>query len=251
MIVPKNLLFCHKTHPGKVRENNEDQLGVFLPKDEETLAARGVLAIVADGMGGAAAGEVASGLAVSVIQESYFKDLDGDPQESLVRALYKANEEILAHVRKEPNCAGMGTTATALVLCQGLAFEAHVGDSRLYLARRGNFSLLSQDHTMVSRLVEIGMLSPEKARHDTRRHILFQALGSDEIEVFSPPPLQTLPGDKFLLCSDGLHDLVEDQEIESVLLANPTGRICRALIDLALERGGTDNISVVALEKTS
>ena len=230
---------------GCVRELNEDSATYIQPEDPEVLAAKGFLIIVADGMGGHSAGEVASRLAVEVIARAYYQD-SGDPQSALKKAFREANRAIYNTAEKDESKTGMGTTCTALVLQNGTAISAHVGDSRLYLVREGGIYLMTEDHSAVMEMVKAGLITLEQARHHPDKNVILRAMGSHaEVEVTTwQEPFPVRAGDCFLLCSDGLYDLVEDEEIKSVVESAQPQSACERLIALAKERGGHDNISV-------
>jgi protein phosphatase len=236
--------------PGCVRENNEDHVGVFVPLDEEKHEESALL-IVADGMGGHQGGEVASRLAVEVIQQTCSEDAILSFGESLGRAFAAANQVILQRAGECPSLHGMGSTATALLLSGQDAWFAHIGDSRLYRMREDALTQLSEDHSLVSEMVKAGLMTPEQASKHPSRNIITRALGSDveAIPQLTGQPVPVKAGDRFLLCSDGLHDLVSDAELGAALRAGPSlETVCLTLVNLAKERGGKDNISVIVAE---
>jgi PPM family protein phosphatase len=230
---------------GCQRQINEDNGRYITPADPELLSSKGMLFVVADGMGGHSGGEIASRLAVEVITRRYYQE-SADVQESLKKAILEANHAIFDEAFKDRTLFGMGTTCTALVLKEGCAFAAHVGDSRLYLLRNGEIYLLTEDHSAVMQLVKKGLLNLEQARHHPDKNIILRALGSHAtVEVTTwKYPLPARIRDQFLLCSDGLYDLVEDEEMKKILLENQPHTACETLIALAKERGGHDNITV-------
>jgi PPM family protein phosphatase len=234
-----------QTDVGCHRQINEDSGRYTDPRDETLLNTRGRLTIVADGMGGHSAGEVASNMAVDVISRAYYEGND-DAASALKRSFLEANSAIHQTASKDEKLTGMGTTSTALVLRNGSALAAHVGDSRLYLIRDGQIYLMTEDHSAVMEMVKQGMLSLEEARHHPEKNVILRALGSHaEVEVTSwqrPFPLKT--GDRFLLCSDGLYDLVEDNEILETASSEDSHEACGKLISMAKDRGGYDNITV-------
>lgn len=230
---------------GCQREINEDNGRYITPSDPELLAKKGMLFVVADGMGGHSGGEIASRLAVDVITRAYYQETT-DVQTSLKKAILEANSAIYDEAFKNRSLYGMGTTCTAFVLKEGFAFAAHVGDSRLYLLRNNEIYLMTEDHSAVMQMVKRGLLNLEQARHHPDKNIILRALGSHatvEITTWSQP-LPARVGDQFLLCSDGLYDLVEDKEIQNILIENQPHTACGKLIALAKERGGHDNITV-------
>ena len=238
-----------KTDVGCVRELNEDSVRVVRPGSPAELARKGVLVMVCDGMGGHAGGEVASKLAVETIGERYMKS-PLPPTPALRDALLSANSVIFEAAKRDASLHGMGTTGTALVLRGSSALYAHVGDSRLYLVRGEGIYQMSEDHSAVMELVRRGLLSPTEARHHPQKNVVLRAVGTQpKVEVSSwdePFPLKL--GDKWLLCSDGLSDLVEDEELQTALHLHGLDAAGDSLIALARSRGGHDNISVVIAE---
>jgi protein phosphatase len=234
-----------QTDTGCVREINEDCGRFVRPSDERVLKERGVLLVVADGMGGHSAGEVASGMAGELVPRLYF-DAKGEPHAALRGAVEEANRRIHAASLEDESKRGMGTTCTALVLLEGQAFAAHVGDSRLYMLRGGKVYLLTEDHSAVMEMVKLGLITMEQARHHEDKNVILRALGtSPEVEVTMLEPFSVRLGDQYLLCSDGLYDLVPDDEIERELsAAEDIHAAGERLITLAKARGGHDNITV-------
>lgn len=227
------------TDVGSVRPINQDAYAHFHQAERgETLF------VVADGLGGHSAGEVASRLAVESLGEMIGEG-DGEPAARLTRAITTANQNILAVARGDRALDGMGTTLVCLLLTEsGDSYVAHVGDSRLYRFRDGQIDGITEDHSLVVTLVREGVLSPEEAREDPRRNQILRALGvRDEIEI-EMAPIQLMPGDIYLLCSDGLHGLIEDDEIHRLVTAQ-TGpeAIVTSLVDAANRAGGSDNIT--------
>ncbi|MBE8952035.1 MAG: Stp1/IreP family PP2C-type Ser/Thr phosphatase [Quinella sp. 1Q7] len=221
------------THVGKIRRNNEDSLTVIEPQTF----------VVADGMGGAQAGEVASQLLVEVVKIVLAEIPAPWDEKILSRAILAANEKILDTARQNAEYRGMGTTATILSLNGAQGYFAHVGDSRLYLLRSGTLRQLTEDHSYVETLVRRGELSAEAARTHPMKNVLTQAVGAmDDIQVDAGNfPVQG--GDIFLLCTDGLTNMVDDATIAKILQTaeNPAD----VLIDAALAAGGRDNVTVI------
>ncbi|MCC6928077.1 MAG: Stp1/IreP family PP2C-type Ser/Thr phosphatase [Gemmatimonadaceae bacterium] len=236
------------TDPGCIREINEDCVRIIRPTAPDALARQGLLAVVCDGMGGHEAGEIASRLAMETIVLRFDED-DGDPLVSLPRALQAANRAIFDSADRNPKLKGMGTTCTALILRGGHAYSAHVGDSRLYLIRAGEIFLMTEDHSAVMHLVRQGVISREEARHHPDKNVISRALGSHrDVQVTGwPQPFAVLPGDRFLLCSDGLYDLIDDATLLAVARDAHPQVACDRLVTLAREAGGHDNISVAIL----
>ncbi len=208
----------------------------------------GLLVVVADGMGGHKAGEVASQTAVKTIVEVYQRT-KGTPGEALDEAFHVAHKIILKLSTEHQDMAGMGTTCTALAIVGNEAWAAHVGDSRLYLVRGDDIYQLSEDHTVIRDLVRQGLMTREEAEHHEDRNVLLCAMGTkpDLIMMRWPEPMDVRQGDVFLLCSDGLHDLVKDAEMMAVVKGSSSKDACRKLIQMAKERGGYDNITVAVV----
>lgn len=225
---------------GCVRQNNEDRVGVF------ALPGGGALLMVADGMGGHAAGEVAAQMALDAMGDVCAAGLAEPVPDTLETALLDANRRIYRQGEANPAQRGMGTTATVLVLAGEQAWFTHVGDSRLYLLRTRHLQQLSEDHSLVAEMVRGGLLNPAEAVDHPCRNVIVRAMGSDQTlcPQTSPEPLAVQPDDVFLLCSDGLHDQLATHELADLLEAPPI-IACQALVNLARERGGTDNISAV------
>ncbi|MGQ0648412.1 MAG: Stp1/IreP family PP2C-type Ser/Thr phosphatase [Gemmatimonadaceae bacterium] len=236
------------TDPGCVREINEDAIQVVRPQPPDELARHGILAVVCDGMGGHEAGEIASRLAIEAFVRCAAIP-DRDPGALLVRCVEAANLAVFEAAQRERKLAGMGTTCTGLLVRGGAAYCAHVGDSRCYLVRDGEIFLMTEDHSAVMDLVRQGVLSLEEARHHPDKNVISRALGSHRQVAVSawPRPLGLRPGDRFLICSDGLYDLVEDAELRDVVVSREAQDGCDALVRLARERGGFDNISMAIL----
>lgn len=227
---------------GRRRSTNEDS---FLADE-----ARG-LYVVADGMGGHAAGEVASRLAVETVQRvlGQLSPRAGEPRAAIERAVREANRVILERTQQSEDLQGMGTTLVLALVDAAAAWISHVGDSRAYRIRRNTIQLLTRDHSWVNEQVRLGLLSPEEARRHPWRNVVTRALGSrDEVE----PEVwvdSLRPGDRILLCSDGLNSMLgEEQILETVREAGSNlNEACRRLIDLANQGGGEDNVTVLLL----
>ena len=234
------------SEPGQARATNEDHVTYVIPNSHDPRAGKGELALIADGMGGHAAGEVASGIAVDVIAKTYY-ETGGSADEALRTAFREANAAIFAAAGERAELEGMGTTCTAVAIRDGRAWLAHVGDSRCYLLRGGELRQLSEDHSLVNGLVRAGVITSEEAHTRSDRNVILRALGTrPEVEVAvwgEGRPLSD--GDVLLLCSDGLSDYVDDRSITSILLTEPHElEACRALIAAALAAGSDDDISV-------
>jgi len=240
---------CMLSDVGNHREHNEDRVLYVTPGDAAQLERRGMLAIVADGMGGHQAGEVASQMAIDTINQTYYRSEADDPLRALRNAFSAANRAIHEASLAAPDLHGMGTTGTALALQGGQAYFAHVGDSRLYQVRNSELTLLSDDQTLVMELVRAGALSLEQARNHPKKHVILRALGTQPsisvsaARVENPPQ----PGDRFILCSDGLHDVVADDELREAVVSLAPEAACAKLVALARARDSDDNISIGVL----
>ncbi len=233
------------TDVGRKREQNEDCHLVWIPDSVEERDRRGILLVVADGMGGAVAGEIASRLAVETVVNQYCAGT-GDPLDDLKGAVEAANRAVYEKSRSAPTFNGMGTTCTAVVLRGRDAWIAHVGDSRAYLARGREMRQLTRDHTLVAQLVERNQLLPQQARTDARRNVVTRSVGVGEqveVDVLVEGPLE--PGDILLLCSDGLHGLVTDTDLSDTMSDRNLSEACQDLIALANDCGGSDNITAI------
>jgi protein phosphatase len=233
-------IWASGTDTGKVRDHNEDTV---YPQESGSSTDPAIL-IVADGMGGAVAGEVASRLAVQAASQH-------PPDDPIAPAerVKAGNDAVFVATEADRSLAGMGTTMTLLHLYEeGNATLAHVGDSRAYLLRDGELRQITTDHSLVGELVSLGRISPEEAKHHPSRHIITRVLGLGPITV-DTVNLHLTPGERVLLCSDGLTDMVSDAMIEEILKAGegvePTAW---ALIEQANAAGGVDNITVIVVD---
>lgn len=241
-----NIIASIQTDPGCLREANEDNGRHVKPNDPELQRRKGTLTIVADGMGGHASGEVASEMAVEIISNLYYKDEENPAGEALKLAVEEASRLIHEASKIEEKYYGMGTTVATLVLQNNLAFVVHVGDSRLYRLRGESFEQITEDHSQVMEMVKHGIISREEARNHDDKNVILRAMGTQpavEAELTVPFPVEA--GDTFLLCSDGLSDMVDDWEISEVMItATDIHAAGEKLIQLAKKYGGEDNITV-------
>jgi protein phosphatase len=227
-----------RTEVGLVREQNEDS---FL-----SCVKRGLM-VVADGMGGHLAGEIASQLAVRVFDRGIGSN-DGsvNPRDLLKKLAQEANQEIFSYASSNPGCEGMGTTLTAALVYHQRVFLVHVGDSRAYLIRPGKIRRITADHSVVEELLRWGAISEEEALHHPYRNMLTRALGTETTVKLDLIEETFHPGDYLLLCTDGLTNLVTDQEIYAMVEHSLSIQMSLdKMVDLALSRGGQDNITVV------
>lgn len=230
-----------RTHVGLVRENNEDALLMHEPQ----------LFAVADGMGGYAAGEVASRGAIKAFEAAVYELLQEQPadMEAILRAaMLRANEHICKMAQQNKDFSGMGTTLTALFLAEDrTAYVCHMGDSRLYLFRNGVLTQVTHDHSYVAGLVEQGKITDQEAFNHPQRHMLLQAVGMEEAGEAEIIHFALESEDLLLLCSDGLTDMVNHQEMEAILQAAAPEQAADNLLEQALANGGRDNISLILL----
>jgi serine/threonine protein phosphatase PrpC len=237
---------------GCARDNNEDYFCYYEPDADAAFLRTGRLALVADGMGGARAGQVASRLAGDTIRDVYTASVAPNPLDRLIDAFSAAHQTVADQASGNPAWQGMGTTCTAVVIRDGYAYFAHVGDSRLYLIRGSTVLCLTRDHTAVNRLIEQGVITPEEAVDHPQQHVLTAALGAgpDVHADLSQAPIPLEPGDVLLLCTDGLWNLVGDQELSDITATRSLDKACQNLVETAKRRGGPDNITLQLLRYT-
>jgi PPM family protein phosphatase len=234
-----------RTDTGLVRTLNEDSVAWVTPHDDDAATNRGSLALVADGMGGHAAGEVASALAADVVRRLYY-GLDGPIPQVLANAFAAANRAIIEYAQEHPECRGMGTTCTVLAFRDSQAWLAHIGDSRAYLLRDHHLIQLSEDQTLVAKLVSEGTITQQEADHSPMHNVILQALGttSNIKPMIGAKGLPLQSGDVLILCSDGVSNMVPDDKIAEVASRLPPQEACDTLIEAALAAGGHDNASL-------
>lgn len=224
------------THTGLIRAQNED-----------TIRITERVYILADGMGGHLAGEIASRMTADEIEKRLA--VCNEPSTEILReAIAQTNAIVYEKQLTEPDMRGMGTTLTMLWEGEEYVYIGHVGDSRAYLLRDGVMRQMTEDHSLVGELMRAGAITPEKARTHPQRNVITQAVGSDisvHPDVFR---IMKMPGDKWLLCSDGLTDMVEDAWIAQVIAQQDSASAAQMLLDEALKNGGKDNVSLILLE---
>jgi PPM family protein phosphatase len=245
------------TDVGRKRNHNEDS---FLIDDELQLY------VVADGMGGHAGGGTASRIAVETIDKELRRAREGRDKpfvttsnlqdallpDALRTAVERACLAIFTTAQEDPRLSGMGTTVISLVVRDNQAFFAHVGDSRAYLVRGPLIQQISEDHSLVNEQIKAGMITPEEAKHSRYKNIITRSVGFEEEVQVDVMGVVAEPGDVFLLCSDGLANMVEDRELHEAVQASANlADIPKRLIDLANERGGDDNITVIVVQVTA
>jgi serine/threonine protein phosphatase PrpC len=232
--------YARASDTGKKRRRNEDSYVVAPP-----------LFAVADGMGGAQAGEVASKLAAAALEDTDSGSSSG--QERVVSLIQEANRRVSARANTDPATSGMGTTMTVAIVEGQVVTIGHVGDSRAYLVRAGRLEQLTEDHSLVNELLKSGKLSPQEAETHPQRSVITRAVGTDpdvEVDAFT---VDALEGDVFLLCSDGLTDMVDDDGILDVVerYHDDLDRVAKSLVSAANRGGGEDNITVIAFTMTA
>jgi serine/threonine protein phosphatase PrpC len=230
---------------GRAREHQEDTAAFFTPPDATVLAQRGYLLVVADGMGGHNAGEIASQAAVGELERVYYRGSGDDLASGLNQAVHAANQAVYKLAQADARHQGMGTTVAAAVVHARDLWVANVGDSRIYLVRGGQITQITHDHSWVEEQVRAGVLTPEQARIHPQRNIITRAIGTSatvEADYFTST-LQE--GDILVLCSDGLTGHLADPEILEIVGQSAPDQAARRLIDLANERGGLDNLTVI------
>jgi serine/threonine protein phosphatase PrpC len=266
-VIPRDrahLFISAVTHAGMSGKNNEDRYAVTAHRLSETDATSSVFAIVADGIGGHRAGEIAAEIAVDTISHAVTASDATQPQETLEEAIIQASEEIHFQATSDENQQGMGATCACVWVIEDRLYTASVGDSRIYLIRNSSIRQLTTDHTWIQEAIEHGILKPEQARGHPRSHVIRRYLGSktpvkpdfrlrlspdeDDEQALANQGTQLLPGDLLFLCSDGLTDLVDDNEILAAIQGNKMEKALNQLVDLANERGGHDNITIVSLQ---
>lgn len=235
-----------RSDPGRVRGRNEDAVYAN--------ASLGV-AILADGMGGYNAGNVASGMAVAMLSEHFsellqqrsLEELESHPVQTIDSAVCQANEAILNAAQRQPQYSGMGTTLVLGWFIDNRVYLAHLGDSRCYRWRAGVLQLMTRDHSLLQEQLDSGMIRPEEAKYVDYRNLVTRALGVEPVIEVEVSEHEVLPGDIFLLCSDGLNDMLADAEIATLFARHGANleKLAESLIEAANDYGGRDNVSVV------
>jgi serine/threonine protein phosphatase PrpC/CRP-like cAMP-binding protein len=248
-----SIRFWPKTDVGRIRDVNEDSFLV-----DEALC----LSIVADGMGGHAAGEVASRIAVQTCRDTIARErellsrfergVDSITRQDILRllelAVQNACAAVFADAQKDPNKRGMGTTLIALLIIGTRGFIAHVGDSRIYLTRNGSVHQLTEDHSLINELLKRGRLSPEQIAKLNMKNAVTRAVGVYESVEVDTLDFDVLAGDAYLLCSDGLSEYAQHNDILRIFREVPEGQVAQTLVDLANQGGGKDNITAVVVK---
>lgn len=233
------------THRGAVRHQNQDAFAAKHMEDGR------IIALVCDGMGGARAGNVASTMAVDLFMQEFFLDgNDHKEEEWMQRAASRANHEIFQRSIQDSDCTGMGTTIVAALAGEGEAVLLNEGDSRAYHVNQNGIVQITRDHSLVEELVERGELTREEARNYPRKNLITRALGAEPLlraDCFRQPLAE---GDFLLLCSDGLSNMLDEQELlYEVIHGGEVETCCQRLLDIALDRGATDNVTAVLIQR--
>ena len=244
-----------QSDPGRSGKNNEDRYSLAgFRLDRRAGGKPALVAILADGMGGHQAGEVASEMAVKILGQVIAASNGRDPGQILTSAIQQANSAIHEHGREQNELAGMGTTAVIAWVLDSRLFSASVGNSRLYLLRGGLFRRLTVDHTWIQEALDLGLLTAQQAHDHPNKHVITRHLGMPEVAAdigvrgdAQGDPLQLQAGDVLFMSSDGLNDLVEEAEMQAALESEPLPKALDRLTRLANQRGGHDNITTVAL----
>jgi protein phosphatase len=252
------------THPGMSGKNNEDRYAVSAYRLEGERSLPVVFAVVSDGVGGHRAGEVAAEIVVQTVQQAIAASDGSQPLQALRQAVQQASQAVFAQAQRDDNQRGMAATCACALVIDNRLYTASVGDSRIYLISGESIQQLTTDHTWIQEALDAGLLSPEEARNHPNAHVIRRYLGSPQpVEVdlrlrmsADETPEQTLsnqgmvlqPGDQVILCSDGLTDLVEAKEILPIVKSQKQDEALQALTSLANQRGGHDNITIIALQ---
>lgn len=254
MMTQFRLAVAQRTDIGRLRLTNEDALISVIPEDEQVLAGKGALFVVADGLGGHEGGEIASKMAVDTITEVYYQAGQDEVGPALQKAIKQANALLYAanEAKAEPEAMAdrkhiMGTTCVAAVLLGQTVYVANVGDSRAYILRNGQMRQVSEDHSWVREQILTGLLTEEQARTHPKNNIITRCLGSEpevEVDIFSQ---EVQAGDALILCTDGLSGMVRDDELREIVQELAPEESVNRLIERANEEGGKDNITAVVV----
>ncbi|HWW61547.1 MAG TPA: Stp1/IreP family PP2C-type Ser/Thr phosphatase [Thermoanaerobaculia bacterium] len=234
-----------RTHVGLVRSENQD-FGTYTTAEEERSSVpRGRLLVVADGMGGHRGGATASRIAGETVKAQYLGSETADIPAVLRDALSRANARIFTEAQSNPELRGMGTTTSALAIRDREGWFAHVGDSRIYRIRGEEIKQLTEDHSLVASMVREGLLTSKEAENHPRRNVLQRSMGvSEDVEIDVSEPIELQEGDTFILCSDGLHGVVKEEELLEIA-KTPIEEAAEEFIKRALARGAPDNVTVI------
>jgi len=234
------------TDPGRVRPKNEDYVLHEIPSDPAVLESRGSLFLVADGVGGAGGGAVASAEAAHTVLQEYYLDRRGDPGRHLRRAIQRANLHVFNLRVGHPDLSGMQTTLSALVICQGRWWIGHVGDSKIFLLRDGVLRQLTRDHTMVEEMRRLGLVDAGGARRHAHRHLLTRTVGGDPLTGVDLQSGRPQSGDCFILATDGVFEHLQSEDVRAAFTNTPP-EAAAACVEEAKRRGGFDNLTVLGV----
>jgi protein phosphatase len=234
-----------KTDLGRVRDNNEDKFEFYVPADDSVLASRGSVYLVCDGMGGHAAGQIASELSAKTFIDVYLHHPSEEPKVAMGAGVTAACRYLMDVGRAVPARKGMGTTLSGLILLQDRAYIVQVGDSRVYRLRENLLEQLTEDHTYIDEMLKMGMMTPAEAEASPYKHVITRAITTDGEVTPDLFEHELQAGDVFLLCSDGLINHVEDPTIADVLANDGPAEAAWKLVGLALQNGGSDNCTVM------
>ncbi|WP_078556850.1 Stp1/IreP family PP2C-type Ser/Thr phosphatase [Bacillus alkalicellulosilyticus] len=241
--------YAFKTDVGQARPHNEDNGGVFVRDNM-------VLAIVADGMGGHQAGDVASCMTKTILEEKWQQTeeitIPTVAEDWIIDKVHIVNDQLFQHSQENKECQGMGTTVVAAICTNQFITIAHIGDSRGYLLNNNGFVQITEDHSLVNELVRKGQITDEEAENHPRKNVLLRALGTEQQITVDVKTIDWDPGNYLLLCSDGLSNKLIDEEINDILLSEKSiDEKVNEFITIANERGGEDNITVAVVHYTS
>ncbi len=235
-----------RTDTGLVRSENQDFGALTTPAEETVSHPGGRLMIVADGMGGHRGGATASRLAAETVKAQYLDSETTDIPTALRASLSRANARIYSEAQSTPELRGMGTTTSVLAVREGEGWLAHVGDSRIYMVRGDEIKQLTDDHSLVATMVREGLLTAQEAETHPRRNVLQRSMGvAEDVEIDVKGPIELQEGDTFILCSDGLHGVVKEEELKDVVEAMPIAEAADEFLRRALARGAPDNVTVI------
>ncbi len=239
------------TDKGVVRHNNEDSLLVIPPWSNLAISKKACLFLVADGMGGQKAGEIASQIAVNHVKQWFSENSLASLDKQLVEDLINStNEEVWNYSQKHPETSGMGTTFTIIIIKGNKAIIGHIGDSRIYRLNNNKISQLTHDHSIVGEQVRLGKITPEQARTHPARGILSKVLGSRQFIKADVFETEVEVSDKFVLLTDGIYSMIKSEEVENLIKNTPVDKLAKILVDKANKAGGNDNSTVIAFKVT-
>jgi len=239
---------CMISDIGTHRTNNEDHCLFSKPESDDNAAQLGILTAVADGMGGAAAGEHASEMAVNLLSDYYFNSKEENIPEILLDSIQKINGEIFSLGENNPTYFGMGTTISVLVLHGDTGYAAQVGDSRIYLNRPGYpIKQVTEDHSIVAEQLRDGLITAEEARNHSLKNLITRALGIKETVEIDLYSFIVKTGDTILICSDGLSNVIAEKQLQQGLLNDKLSEGLTSLVDTAIEEDAPDNITAIAI----